>query len=307
QVGFDDPANTSSVSSGTLQLFYWSELDTPSPYALAAPLDESSTTVSLVALPQTLPPEQSSGIIQVGSEIMQILAADPTTNTYLVLRGRLNSGAASHNAGDLVLHLGTYFVVAPFALGFFANQASIDYIHTISLPDVRISVSQFFVTNAFGDSQARTVCYTNNPDGGLRTLSGGQFSMQVSGYLATQQNAAPPLLIEASHAVRDIRANLNQAATGYAVAIQVMQDGVPYCAMTIAPGNTMSGPPSQAGIYPPPWPSDGVFPAPAVISGVTLPPLQKESAVTLNITLQVDPNFNGSPAPGRDLTVTIRL
>ena len=33
-------------------------------------------------------------------------------------------------------------------------------------------------------------------DQGLRTLSGGQLSMQVEGYLATQTDAAPPLVIE---------------------------------------------------------------------------------------------------------------
>jgi hypothetical protein len=307
QIGFNDLANASSISSGTLQLFYWSELDTPSGYALAAPLDPTSTTVPLVALPQSLDAGQSSGIIQVGSELMRILSVDPATNTYSAVRGVLGSTAAAHNEGDLVLHLGTYVVVAPFASNFFANQASIDYIHTVSLPDVRISASEFFVTNAFGDSQANQICYTTTPDGGLRTLSGGQFSLQVAGYLATQQNAAPPLLIETSHAVRDIRANLSQATAGYAVSIEILQNGTPYCLMTVAPGNTMSGPPSESGIYPPPWPADGSFPAAAVIDGVNLPPLQKEAALTLNVTLQADSSFTGSASPGRDLTVTIRL
>ncbi len=307
QIGFNDLANASSISSGTLQLFYWSELDTPSNYALAAPLDSVSTTVPLLAVPQSLADEQSSGIIQVGSELMQILSVDPTTNTYSTVRGVLGSAATAHNAGDLVLHLGTYVVIAPFASNFFANQASIDYIHTVSLPDVRISAAEFFVTNAFGDSQANQICYGSTPDGGLRTLSGGQFSLQVSGYLATQQNAAPPLVIEASHAVRDIRANLSQAAVGYAVSVEILQNGTPYCVMTVAPGNTMSGPPSASGIYPPPWPVDGQFPVPAVIDGVNLPPLQKEATLTLDITLQVDSGFTGSASPGRDLTVTIRL
>src|SRR6185437_13107659 len=40
-VGFDDLSNTSSVSSGTLQLFYWREIDPPSPYTLAAAMDAS--------------------------------------------------------------------------------------------------------------------------------------------------------------------------------------------------------------------------------------------------------------------------
>ncbi len=285
QIGFVDYSNTASISSGTLQLFYWSELDTPSTFALSASVDNQTTTIPLVSIPTTLPIEQSSGIVQIGSELMSILSADATANTYSVVRGVLGSAASAHNSADLVLHLGTSVIITPFASNFFANQASLDYLHTVSLPDVRISAAEFFVTNAFGDSQTNQLCYTSTLDRGLRTLSGGQFSLQISGYIATQQNATPPLLIEAAHAVLDIRANVSQAATGYDISVDVLQNGSEYCNVTIPSGSNSS----------------------PIQSGTGLPPLTKESIVTVNVTLQVDNTFTGSPTPGRDLTVTIRL
>ncbi|MGA8026575.1 MAG: phage tail protein [Bryobacteraceae bacterium] len=288
QVGFDDLKNTSSISTGTLQLFYWNELESPSIYTLAAALDATATTVSLsqsVASSQVTPP-QAGDTIQADEELMTILSLTSEPGTYTVVRASLASAPATHSAGTPVLPLGTSVLVVPFALNFFENRASIDFLHTASLPDIRISAAEFHVRNAFGDSQTNQQCYTSDPDGGLRTLSGGQFSLQVSGYLATQQDAAPPLLIEASHAVRDLRAVVTQAASGYVISVDVLQNGAEYCNLSIASGATTSNP---------------------IIDGVSLPPLQEGATVTMNITLQVVPAFVGSISPGRELTVTIRL
>ncbi len=208
QVGFNDLTNTASVTSGTLQLFYWNELNSTSPYTLMAPMDSITTTVQL-----SQPGQATFGaIIQIGSELMSILSSDQNSSTYTVVRGAMESMAASHVTGDLVLHLSTTVAIVPFAEGFFENKASGNFLHTMSLPDVRLCASEFFVNNAFGNSQATQQCYTADPDGGLRTLSGGQFSIQVAGYLATQTDAAPPLMVEASHAVRDIRTTVSQAS-----------------------------------------------------------------------------------------------
>jgi len=281
QVGFDDLTNTSSVSSGTLQLFSWNELNTPSTYALAANVDAISTTVSLV---QVATPNAGQ-TIQVGTELMTVVTVYPVANTYTVVRAVLGSAATSHSSGDLVLHLDATSTVVAFATDFFENRASLNYLHTLSLPDVRICAAEFYVTNAFGDSQAQQTCYTLQPDGGLRTLSGGQFSVQVSGYLATQQDASPPLLIEASHAVRDIRAVVNQAATGYTISIDILQNGTEYCNLSIPSGQPTS----------------------TVLDGAALPALQDAAALTINVTLQVVSGYAGQISPGRDLTVTIRL
>ncbi len=286
QVGFDDLKNTSSVSSGTLQVFYWNELDTPSSYSLAAALDDSTTSISLKQVfTSSQPAPQVNDVVQIGAELMTILSAGLASNTYTVLRASLGSLTATHNLGDPALVLGTSVFVVPFAQNFFGNIASINYLHTISVPDIRIAAGQFYVTNAFGNSQANQQCYTSEADGGLRTLSGGQFSIQVSGYLATQQNAAPPLLVEAFHAVRDLRAMISQPASGYTVSVDVLQNGTEYCNMTIPSGTIASEP----------------------VDGSDLPPLQEGATITMNVTLEVIQGFQGSISPGRDLTVTIRL
>jgi hypothetical protein len=135
---------------------------------------------------------------------------------------------------------------------------------------------------------------SGDPNDVLRTLSGGQFSLQVNGYLATQQNAAPPLIVEAKHAVRDIRATLNEAAIGFDIAITINQNGSLYQSLLIPSGNLVST---------------------VVVLGfdsstdIQLPPLQESAILTMDIalnpvTLTPAPT---SPSPGRDLTVTIRF
>jgi len=109
--------------------------------------------------------------------------------------------------------------------------------------------------------------------------------MQVAGYLATQTDAAPALMVETSHAVRDVRATVTQAPSGCDAAITVEQDGVAYCSVTIPSGSTHSN----------------------VIDGVGLPCLREGSALTLDIALQINTGASASFFPGRDLTLTIRL
>ncbi len=288
QIDFDDLTNTSTVSSGTLQIFYFDELKTPSIYSLASVLDASSTNLLLAqaALPQADDVIEVGDVIQIEGELMTILSINSLPNTYTVIRGVLGASATTHNAGTSVLHLATSFVVVPFAPDFFANRGSANYLHTVSVPDVRVATAGFFVTNALGNSQANQICFTETANGGLRTLSGGQFSIQVSGYLATQQNAAPPLLIEAAHAVRDVRATVTQPATGYNISVDVLQNGTEYCNLIIPDGSTTSN----------------------IVSGVTLPTaLLDEATLTINLTLEVDAGSTQSISPGRDLTVTIRL
>ena len=72
------------------------------------------------------------------------------------------------------------------------------------LPDVRIACAQLFVTNSKGNSPASAISLTHNVDNGLRTLSGGQYSIQVEGFLAVDQMAAPALVVDTAHSVRDV-------------------------------------------------------------------------------------------------------
>lgn len=281
QIGFEDLTNVSSISSGTLQLYAWNELNNPAAYSLAQNLDAISTNVVLNVLPAT----QVGTVIQIDTELMSIQLINQTTNSYQVVRGALGSAVATHTANANVLHLSTSAITVPFAADFFENRSSVNYLNTTSLPDICICAAEFVATNALGNGIPNVYCYTTDPDGGLRSLSGGQFSLQVSGVLATQQNAAPPLLIEASHAVRDVRASVNQAPAGYNVVIDVLQNGAEFCSLTIPSGTANSD----------------------LIDGVTLSPLVEGSTVSLNVTLNLIQDPPASIVPGKDLTVTIRL
>jgi hypothetical protein len=92
-------------------------------------------------------------------------------------------------------------------------------------------------------------------------------------------------MVEASHAVRDVRATFAQAATGYVVVVDLLQDGSAYCTMTLHPGDNTSG----------------------VIDGLTLLPLKEGASITMNVTVNATQAFPVTPIPGTDLTVTIRL
>lgn len=78
---------------------------------------------------------------------------------------------------------------------------------------------------------------------------------------------------------------VSQAAAGYTISVDILQNGVEYCNVSIPDGQTVS----------------------QVFDGAGLPPLVTGASLTINVTLQVDPSFTGTISPGRDLTVTIRL
>src|SRR5207237_9804163 len=50
QVGFTDSTNVFSVTSGTLQIFHWNELNSPSASSLAVSIDATATTVQLTTV-----------------------------------------------------------------------------------------------------------------------------------------------------------------------------------------------------------------------------------------------------------------
>ena len=283
-VGFSDVTSANNVTSGTLQLFYWNELDTPSRYSLAQALVVGSSAVFLVGPANPYTPFVGQ-LIQIDQEIMSIVSVNSDSTGYTVTRAAAGSTAVLHDAGAIVMHLDTSVVVMPFASGFFENRASNNYIHTVSVPDIRISAAEFFVSNSFGNSQANLVSYVGN-NALLRTLSGGQFSLQVNGYLATQQNAAPPLVVEATHAVRDIRLTLGHAPAGYVLTVDLLQNGSQYSRLTYDPTQ--------------PTPS-------AIVDGIDLPPVIEGALLSINLTLSLIPNYNEALNPGRDLTVTIRF
>jgi hypothetical protein len=143
---------------------------------------------------------------------------------------------------------------------------------------VRVASAELIVTNTRGNSATKSICLTTTADNGLRTLSGGQYAIQVDGFLAVQQSVAPAIVTEASHAVRDVFAILGTVADA-PVALQVNVDGTAWCTLTVATGMSTS----QA------------------VSGLVLGPLQMGAKLTLSV-LSV-----GQTYPGADLTVVVRL
>ncbi len=128
----------------------------------------------------------------------------------------------------------------------------------MSLPDARIACAQLFVTNLKGNSPTTEIALTNNVDIGLRTLSGGQYSIQVEGFLAVDAIAAPALVVDAAHSVRDVFAVMGTGAD-QPVMMQVNVNGASYCQLTVPVAQLISN----------------------SIDGVTLPPLASGAQITL--------------------------
>ena len=138
------------------------------------------------------------------------------------------------------------------------------------------------MTNAVGGGLVEKAAFGQTVDQGLRTLAGGQLSIQAQGYLAIQAGAAPPLVMEVARAVRDIFAVVREAPSGGAIELQLLQNGAAYCTLTIADGATISN----------------------VVNGFGLAPLAADARLDLDIT---SVPTAADTLPGRDLTVTIRL
>ena len=277
-IGFTDLTNTHTISAGTLTLFYWNELSSPTTLTLANTIAATDTTITLNAAG----PSEIDDLIQIDGEIVQVMAVQGGGTQYEVSRGSHASAAAAHSAGALVYALQRNVTIVPFVNDFFGSPASGSYTESIFLPDVRIGAAEFFVTNEHGNSPSTGISYGATTDQGLRTLAGGQLSIQVDGYLAIQTAATPPLIVESSLAARDIFAVVGQAPSGGPVQLQLRQGSSVYCALTIADGATMSN----------------------SVEGFGLPPLEGSGQVFLDI-LSVPGASN--TLPGRDLTVIIRL
>jgi len=281
EIGFGDKSNIGSVTSGTLSLYGINELAGPSGVTLSSAVDASSSTFSVAGVSSDL----VGALMQLGTELVSVIGLGNSGSSCTVLRGILHSTATAHAAGESLWPIQRSVIIVPFAPNFFENRASINYLHSFVLPDTRVAAAEFFVTNSFGDSQRAQQCFTLLPSRGLRTLSGGQFALQTNGSIGTQLNAAPPLMIQADHAVRDIRADLGRSAQGYDVGIEIMQAGKSFCSLQIS-ANQVESP---------------------ILDGVNLPTLRKLLSLSMNVRLLPVEGFQGTPVPPRDLTVTIRL
>lgn len=277
-VGFTSLANTHTISAGVLDLFWWEELNSPSVVGLGVGVDGTATELSLS------PPVATMAIplIQIGAEIIEVLDVLDDGATYHVIRGAQGSSAAAHVAGDRVYHLQRTTAVIPFVNGFFGSPASGTFRYSISMPDVRIGAANLYMINAFGNGEIGFEAFGASLDQGIRTLSGGQITVQVEGYLAIQNSAAPALVIDRTHAVGEIFAVVREAPDGGPIELTIRQDSDPYCTLTIADGATVSN----------------------VVRGFGMPPLTVDKRLYVDVI-----SVPGAPntLPGRDLTVTFRM
>jgi hypothetical protein len=273
-VSFGDLTNTRTITSATLRLRYWNELLGTPAVTITEALAAHDTKVQLSAAATG----QAGTALQIGNEVMLVSSVGSDGASYVVERGALGSTAATHDAGATVYQLADYSAIAAFPVGFFGSLYSGEWSYPVLLPDARVATAELYVTNRRGNSDTRAICLTSTEDLGLRTLSGGQYSIEVGGYLAVDESAAPAIIADATHAVRDVYAVIGKAAD-LPVEMTANVDGEAYCALTIETGNLVSN----------------------AVSGKGLAPLKAGSKVTLAIT------GVGSTYPGGDLTVVIRF
>ena len=273
-VSFSDLTNTQTISAGTLTLYYWDELQGAPGITLSAAMAAGDQSLTLDAAGQA----QAGTMIQIEAEVMEVTLVSGDGTQYAVTRGVSGHDGSGACGPVPVYTLASQTTIVPFPQGFFGSPYSGSWSYPISLPDVRVAAGQLFLTNCKGNGPAASVSLTHSVDYGLRTLSGGQYSIQVSGFLAVDQSAAPALVVEAAHSVRDVFAILGTAADSL-IQLQLNVNGSVYCQLSIAASAIVSD----------------------SVDGSTLPPLQPESQVTLSI-LSV-----GQTYPGADLTVLIRL
>lgn len=277
-VGFTGFTNTHSITAGVLDVFLWDELSSPSLIGLGAAIDASGTTLTLTPAS----PDLATPLIQIGAEILEVLDVLDGGASYHVIRGAQGSTATAHASGDRIYHLKRTTSVIPFVSGFFGSPASGTFRYSTYLPDVRVGVANLYMINAFGNGEIGFATFGASLDYGIRTLSGGQITIQVEGYLAIQNSAAPALVIDRTHAVGEIFAVVREASDGGPIELTLRQDDEVYCVLTIADGDTVSN----------------------VVRGFGLSPLAVDKRLYLDVT-----SVPGAPntLPGRDLTVTFRM
>ncbi|MBC7926756.1 MAG: hypothetical protein H7039_13960 [Bryobacteraceae bacterium] len=277
-VGFTDLKNTRSITAGTLMFHCWDELDGVPGLRLAAGIAALADTLVLTASSSSLP----GVVLQIGTELLVARVISPDGKTCEVERGAFGTTVAAHTISEPVYALKRRVTVLPFVRNFFGSPASGSYAQSIEMPSQRVVLAEFFVTNGRGNSQVSSVSYSNTTDRGLRTLSGGQFTMQVAGNLAIQSDAVPPLSVDRPRSVRDVFATLAEPAAGGPLNIRVSRGATMWCDLTIPAGQSIS----------------------STVDGRDLPPLTPGTVLRLDV---LSTGLAGTGRPGSGLTVTIRV
>lgn len=277
-IGFPSLANTRTIRTGTLTVHYWDELESPCPWRLAEQLEQGSMIARLTGSA----PVQQGDLLQIERELVRVLEVRDGGLELLVDRGIHETADESHAPSTSVYPLRRLTSVMAFSKGLFGSPASGSYSRRIELPNARIAAAEFYVTNDHGASPTAFAAFTMTEDGGLRTMSGGQYTFQYDGELAVLESISPPLVVEATRAVRDILARVERAPQGSPVLIRAMVDGEPYAELQIPPGQMEAVP----------------------VACFDRAPLREGAIINVSVaSVATGPNSY----PGRALTVTFRL
>lgn len=275
-VSFSDLTNTRSILAATLTLHYWDELVDSPTTLLGASIGPADASLILSEAGTAT----AGSILQIEGELLQVTAVLGEGTQYSLIRGLSETTATAHTSGVPVYHLLSKTVVIPIPKGFFGSPYAGSWTYPIALPDVRVASAELFVTNQNGNSPTTSVSFMYTSDWGVRSLSGGQYSIQVAGYLAVDESVAPAVVVETARSVRDLSAFLGTAADA-PVRAQLNVNGSPY-------GPELEITPGQIAMD-------------CVIDGSRLPALPTGAKLTLSVT------HIGVAYPGADLTVLIRL
>ena len=177
-IAFSDLTNTRSISAGTLTLAYWDELQGPSTILLSVAMGTTDTSFTVA----TAVSVSSGNLVQIDQEVMVVQGTVTSGTTVSVTRASHGTSAGTHAVGTGVYILAEKIFIMPFAQEFFGSPASGSYAFPITIPDVRIAAAELFMTNSRGNSSVAAESFTSTTDFGLRSLLGGQLTIQVEGH-----------------------------------------------------------------------------------------------------------------------------
>jgi hypothetical protein len=275
---FSNFANLSTAYAARLGIWFWDELNAPSPIRLASAITANADQLTLAG---TVPLLEAGDRLQIGAEILEITEV-LGNNTFTVLRGVHLSPAGAHAEDATAYVLERREEVLNLLPGQLTSTAAARFRYNARIPNVRIAAADMAIYNRFGAGPLRQECYTQLVDDGLRTLSGGHLALAVAGYLAIEASAPGKYVADRDLVVGDVYAVVVEPPVGAPVEIAVRVAGNEYCTLSIPSGSFTSAP----------------------VSRFNHAPIPTGSAITFDI-LSVPPASAGSP--GKDLTVFLSV
>lgn len=278
-IGFTTLENLATVYVGQLGLLFWDELTAPTPASLGTDLSETDEQVHIVGLGYTL---AVGDYFQIEEELFEVIGEPVATDTYPVTRGRYQSVAVEHIGPLAVFALSRREMTIPFVPGYFSSTSAVGFRYNFRLPNVRVSGADLTLYNRVGASPRAEECYTGVVNYGVRTLSGGQITMNTHGYLAIEASAGNSYVVDRTTVVRDVSAFVQEPPAGADVEIMVRVNGDVYCELVIPSGSHVA----------------------TAVSRFNVAPLPAGATLSFDI-VNVPPADVGTP--GRDLTVLMQI